>query len=145
MDTNPFTAPRPLRLLLVDCNDTLRTSLDAWLQQEFPGVWVDTVANRPAAEALAGENPPAVVLVNIDARRGEGYATLRSLRVHLPGALLIGLSLYPVEYFREQASKAGANACACIALADNRLRDLLQPLLPTSRQAVTAVRVGERV
>lgn len=144
MDTTPLTAPRPLRLLLVDCNDTLRTGLDAWLQQEFPGVWIDTASNRPAAEALAGENPPAVVLVNIDARRGEGFATLRSLRAHLPGALLIGLSLYPVEYFREQASKAGANACACIVLADNRLRDLLRPLLSASRQVSPGWSSGDR-
>jgi len=47
-----------------------------------------------------------------------------------PDTLCVALSVYPVEYFELAAAAAGAQACACIVLTDNRLRDLLRRLLP---------------
>ncbi len=129
MNEASHPSPGPTRVLLVECNATLRVGLQAWLQQEFPHQKIDTASSRELAEKLATEHPPALVLVDIDALRGEGFATLRSLGALLPEALFVALSLYPVDYFREPATQAGAVGCACIALSDNRLRDLLRGLL----------------
>ena len=128
MNEASHPSPGLTRILLVECNATLRVGLQAWLQQEFPHQKIDTASSRELAEKLATEHPPALVLVDIDALRDEGFATLSSLRALLPDALLVALSLYPVDYFREPALKAGAVGCACIALSDNRLRDLLRGL-----------------
>ncbi len=124
--------------MLVEWNANLRSGLHAWLVQEFPGYRVKTAAHREQAEQLAAACLPTLVLVNIDAHQGEGFATLRSLREQQPEVLLIALSLYPVTYFREAATAAGAAGCACIALADDRLRDLLRELLPSWQNRVPA-------
>lgn len=134
MDTVSPPRLRSPRLLLVDCNDTLRASLQAWLLQEFPDCHVETADSRESAEALAAEMAPLTILVNIDDRRGHGYAAVRSIRAFRREVLIVALSLYPVEYFREPAIRAGANYCACIALTDDRLRDLLRVLLPAQAE-----------
>lgn len=118
-------------MLLVECHETLRSGLHAWLRQEFPSCQIDAAASRGQAEWLAKAHPPTVVLVDIDARQGEGFASLRSLRALLPTVPLVALSLYQVDYLREPAIHAGAVACVGIALADDSLRDLLRDLLPT--------------
>ncbi|MHB1872100.1 MAG: hypothetical protein ACYCT1_14775 [Steroidobacteraceae bacterium] len=123
-------------LLLVEWNATLRSGLQDWLHQEFRGYRVETAADREQAERAATQHSPVVAMVNIDAHRGEGLSTLRSLHALVPDAFLVALSLYPVEYFRDAAMHAGAVGCACIAMADDKLRDLVRSLLAPAR-AVT--------
>jgi DNA-binding NarL/FixJ family response regulator len=134
MDSTSNFDPTPSGILLVECNAILRDGMRAWLQQEFPNQPVDAISLFELPGKLAAGSRPALALVDIDARYGEGFAALRSLRELRPEALLIALSLYPVDYFRESAMKAGAVGCACIALADDRLRDLLRELLPSLRE-----------
>lgn len=121
----------------MEWNATLRAGLHAWLQQEFPGFRIEVAADREQAERAVTSCTVALVLVNIDAQRGEGFATLRALHSLQPEALLIALSLYPVDYFREKAMHAGAAGCACVALADDTLRDLLRELLPTTQRGIS--------
>lgn len=127
---NQDSPPALVPLLLVDANTDLRVGLAAWLRQEFPECTVATAADLARAEQLVAMAPPAIALVNVDERQGAGFATLRRLGETAPDTLCVALSVYPVEYFELAAAAAGAQACACIVLTDNRLRDLLRRLLP---------------
>ena len=137
MEVDAHSSISCIHVLLVEWNATLRSVLSAWLHQEFPGYQVETAASREQAERMAADSPLVLVLVNIDAYQGEGFATLHSLRTLQPDALLVALSLYPVAYFRESAMCAGAVQCACIALAHDDLRNLLCELLPPLRAPAT--------
>lgn len=118
------------QVLLVDCNVALRNGIEAWFRHEFPGCRIYPVADGATARILAAECSPAVALVNVDGRRNHGFETLRALRIQCPGITLVALSLYQTDYFLDAATIAGADACACVALADDHLRDLLRRVLP---------------
>ncbi len=124
------------KVLLVGWDAPLRAGLCAWLRQEFPAYRIQTAADREKAQRVLTGCSPALVLVNVDAPRGEGFAILQALRGLQPQTLLVALSLYPVVYFSERAMHAGATECACVTLADDRLRNLLSELLLYSQNRI---------
>lgn len=137
MNRTPPPSPHRTVILLIEHNVRLRAALRAWLQQEFWHCRVEAVADLALAKAATGDTTPEVALVDIDARQGDGYEALRWLRARFPGAVLIALSLFDSRYFGEAAVAAGADHCACIALSDDSLRDLLLDWRPTSLRSTT--------
>lgn len=116
-------------VLLVECNHLLHVELMMWLRQTFPRCRIDSADDHVQAAKLAAQHQPSAVLVNIDARLGAGFAALRAvhaLELRLP---LLAISQFPLEYFREPATKAGASHCVCVRSVDDALRGLLRGLL----------------
>ena len=129
MDDDAHFPYPPAIVFVLESNPLLRASLRAWLHQEFPHCQVEASASLDLAEPKLLASPPQVALVDIDPWHGEGLANLRALRARLPAATLVALTIHQPGFLHEQAIRAGASACACIALSDDSLRDLLRSLL----------------
>ncbi len=110
----PDAAPAPgaagLRVLVVDDNVDAAQTLGALL--EMTGHAVSVAHDGASALAVAGRQPPQVVLLDIGLPDQSGFEVARSMRA-LPGmaqATLIALTGWGAEQDRQRSSEAGFDA-----------------------------------
>lgn len=130
--SQPPLSPSSLpTILLIERHPLLRSTLSDWLSQEFAHCPIVVHSSLDLAEPALRKISPIVVLVGIDPRQGEGLATLRTLRRLLANTAIVALTLHPPGFLHEQALESGASACACIALSDGRLQEILHAHVPS--------------
>jgi len=101
----------PLRVLLVDDNETFLDILTRFLQENHSGEFVVVGTARDSAEALAQANAlqPQVILLDFDLPEGQRSALIRDLRSALPQVGIVAMTLQdPAVY----------DFCRQVALAD---------------------------
>ncbi|MCX6032832.1 MAG: response regulator [Chloroflexi bacterium] len=127
---------RPLRVLLVDDNETFLEILTRFLLENHGGefVVVGTAGGNAAALAQAKALQPQVILLDFDLPAGQGLALIRDLRSVLPQVSIVAMTLQaPVVY----------DYCRRVALTDGAddliLKNvLITELLPCVQRAVQA-------
>jgi DNA-binding NarL/FixJ family response regulator len=141
------SAPRPLRLLLVDDHEVVRQGLAALLARR-PAFQVVAEAGT-VAEALAAARRfrPDLVIMDVRLPDGTGIEACRDIRAEMPETRVVMLTSYPDEDAVLAAILAGASG---YLLKEIRGRDLVAALESVGRgdslldPAVTE-RVLERV
>jgi DNA-binding NarL/FixJ family response regulator len=119
----------PLSVLLVDDNPHFLRVLDSFLADAGEGEVrvVGNVLGGGDAVARAEWHQPDIVLVDLKMPDVPGLQLLPQLRLTLPSAILIAMSLSDSDEYRDAAAAAGADAFVSKASLD---RDLL----PTIRR-----------
>jgi PAS domain S-box-containing protein len=111
-DERDVPNPRAQRVLLVDDNADLRTSLAAVLQH--PGCEIRTAADGVEAVAAAQEWRPDVAFVDIHMPRMNGFQVARKLREQFPPGsmkLILMSGVAMDEALVRDATQAGFDAC----------------------------------
>jgi CheY-like chemotaxis protein len=101
---------RPIRVLLVDDQDSVRCGLRMRLTLEDDVVVAGEAADGEAAVAEAERLRPDVVLMDVEMPGSGGIAACRRITEALPGTPVIMLSLYDDTPTRQLAHLAGAQA-----------------------------------
>ena len=126
----------PLRVLLVDDNETFLEIRARFLQENHSGEFVVLGTAGGSAEALAQANAlqPQVILLDFDLPNGQRSVLIRDLRSVLPQVGIVALTLQDPSVY---------DYCRQVALADGAddlvLKSaLITELLPCIRRVVQA-------
>jgi DNA-binding NarL/FixJ family response regulator len=121
-----------LSVLLVDDNPTFLRVLTRFLtdQNEIALEVVGTVIGGEEAVAQAETLQPDVVLVDLQMPLRSGLELLPHLRVRLPDARLIALTLLDPDSFRQPALAAGADAFVSKARLEHDLLPAIRSFVP---------------
>jgi DNA-binding NarL/FixJ family response regulator len=145
--TGDTTAPRPLRLLVVDDHEVVREGLVALLSRRNEFQVVAEAGTVAEALVAARRFEPDLVIMDIRLPDGSGIEACREIRAEFPKIRVVMLTSYPDEEAVLSAILAGASG---YLLKQVRGRDLVSALEAVGRgdslldPAVTE-RVLERV
>ncbi len=117
----------PIRILLVDDNQTFLRTAGSHLQSFADLQVVGAADSAGAALALASELQPHVVLLDLQMPDLPGLELIPQLRARLPWASIVILTLHDLKQYREAALAAGADAFVA-------KRSLLAELAPAIRR-----------
>ena len=126
---------RPIRVLLVDDQDSVRCGLRMRLALEDDVVVAGEAADGEAAVAEAERLRPDVVLMDVEMPGSGGIAACRRIAEALPGTAVIMLSLYDDTPTRQLAHLAGAT---CFVAKHEIDRALLAAIRSAAGQAPAA-------
>ena len=128
--TGDTTAPRPLRLLVVDDHEVVRQGLVALLDRRegFQVVAEAGTAAEAVEQALRFE--PDIVVMDVRLPDGSGIEACREIRAELPTTRVVMLTSYPDEEAVLSAIVAGASG---YLLKQIRARDLVAALETVGR------------
>jgi len=114
----------PLRVLLVDDNETFLEILTRFLQESHGGEFVVVGTAGKSAEALAQANAlqPQVILLDFDLPEGQRSALIRDLRIALPQVSIVAMTLQDPGVY---------DYCRRVALADGADDLILKNVLTT--------------
>jgi len=128
MTTSPTERPK-IRVLLVDDNATFLTSAAEFLERQTELVLIGAINTAEDALSRVELLKPDVILLDLEMPGVSGLEIIPQLRVRLPQAGIIALSLLSGVSCREAALEAGANEFV------SKTR-LVTDLLPVIRQVV---------
>lgn len=97
----------PIRILIVEDDDAIATGLSLNLKLE--GYASDIVRDGAAADARLAEDPPDLVLLDINLPEKDGLSVLRTLRARSAQPPVIVLSAREGEYDKVAALRLGAD------------------------------------
>jgi two-component system NarL family response regulator len=100
---------RPIRVFIADDHPILRIGLSMYLEKNPRIRIVGEADNGFDAVKLISENPPDVVLMDIDMPGLSGIEATRLLRKSLPELIVIVLSTYTKKEYIQEAMAEGAN------------------------------------
>ena len=121
-----------IRVLLVDDHEAFLRVATEFLQRHEDLVVVGTARGGKEALAQAQELRPEVILVDLNMPGMNGMETIPRLRVMLPQAGIIALTLLDVNTYRRPALAAGADDFVAKA-------NLTTDLLPAIRRVMQIV------
>jgi CheY-like chemotaxis protein len=124
-----------LRILVVDDNEDAANALSEAL--ELMGHATCVVRDGPTALEMAEPFAPEIALVDIELPVMDGYELARRLREQRGGAglLLVAITGYGQERDRERALEAGFNVHLVKPVTLERLRAVLEELVPKEASA----------
>jgi DNA-binding NarL/FixJ family response regulator len=124
----------PIRVLLADDHPVVRAGLASVLSEQRDFQLVGEAGDGERAVALACEQRPDVVLMDLRMPRMDGLTAIMHITRELPNVRILALSTYDGDADIRRALEAGARGY------------LLKDMLPTQLvSAVRAVHAGERV
>jgi DNA-binding NarL/FixJ family response regulator len=124
----------PIRVLLADDHPVVRAGLASVLSEQSDFQLVGEAGDGERAVALAREQRPDVVLMDLRMPHMDGIAAIAQITRELPGVRVLALSTYDGDADIRRALEAGARGYL--------LKDMLLTHLVS---AVRAVHAGERV
>ena len=101
MDSRP-------KILTIDDHEAFRTTLVDWLTTSIPGAVVLGAASAEEGLAIARDERPDVVLMDIGLPRMSGLEATKRLLVEQPGAKVVIVSIFETASHRAAAAAAGA-------------------------------------
>jgi DNA-binding NarL/FixJ family response regulator len=120
---------RAAAILVVDDHDAVRTSLQAWLEVEFPHCEVLTASCGEDALELAYQRQPQVLIMDITLPGMNGIEATRRVKALCPSTRVIILSIHDSENHRADAHAAGADAYVSKATMQSTLVSVLETCL----------------
>jgi DNA-binding NarL/FixJ family response regulator len=99
----------PISILLVDDNPSFLRIATRFLQEHDDVVVVGTAGGGEEALALAEDQQPDIVLIDLAMPGLSGLATIPLLRIVLPEVGIIALTVLDTNGYRQAALAAGAN------------------------------------
>jgi DNA-binding NarL/FixJ family response regulator len=99
----------PISILLVDDNPSFLRIATRFLQEHDDVMVVGTAGGGEEALALAQDQQPDVVLIDLAMPGLSGLATIPLLRIVLPEVGIIALTVLDTNGYRQAALAAGAN------------------------------------
>jgi two-component system, NarL family, response regulator NreC len=112
----------PIRLMLVDDHDLVRTSLKAFLDAQAGMAVVAEASNGQDALRLAQESQPNVTIMDITMPGVDGLETTRRMRAACPDCKVLALTVHTdKQYFFEMLSAGAAGYVTKDAAADDLL------------------------
>jgi two-component system NarL family response regulator len=100
---------RPITVFIADDHPILRIGLSMYLEKNERLRIVGEAENGFEAVKLISENPPDVVLMDIDMPGLSGIEAIRVLRKTLPDLIIIVLSTYTKKEYIQEAMSEGAS------------------------------------
>jgi DNA-binding NarL/FixJ family response regulator len=100
---------KPISILLVDDNPAFLHIASRFLQEYDDVVVVGTAGGGEEALALAQDQHPDIVLIDLAMPGLSGLATIPLLRIVLPEVGIIALTVLDTNGYRQAALAAGAN------------------------------------
>ena len=97
-----------MKVAIVDDSILIRRSLIKLVDQLNDVTEVAEATNVPEAIRLCGEFKPDVVILDIRMPGGTGFDVLKEIKKQRPTTLVIMLTRYSTDVFREEAKKGGA-------------------------------------
>lgn len=97
-------------VLVVEDHDRTRAVICDWLHFVFPEFEVLEAGDGEQALALARQHPPQLVLMDVELPGMKGIETTRRIKLAVPRAQVVALSLYAAPEYRSAALTAGAAA-----------------------------------
>lgn len=121
-----------IRVLIVDDHAVVREGIRSVLERQPGFEVVGEAGDGASAVKLATAADPDVVVLDVSMPGGSGLRTAAELRVQVPGARVLMLSMYDNAEYVLEAVRAGASG---YLLKDSAAAEL--------RQAITAVHGGD--
>jgi two-component system invasion response regulator UvrY len=120
----------PTTILIVEDHDAVRGSLREWLETMFPQCHVVEAASGEEALILAQANMPQLVIMDIGLPQMSGIEATRRIKVQVPGAQVVMLTIHEDDAYRTDAEAAGASAFVPKRRMQTKLIPTLMALLP---------------
>jgi two-component system invasion response regulator UvrY len=120
----------PTTILIVEDHDAVRGSLREWLETMFPQCHVVEAASGEEALILAQANMPQLVIMDIGLPQMSGIEATRRIKVQVPGARVVMLTIHEDDAYRTDAEAAGASAFVPKRRMQTKLIPTLMALLP---------------
>ena len=125
---------QPLRILLADDHDLVRSGLAAILNSHHDIDVIGQVADGPAAARFAAQHAPDVILMDIQMPGGDGLDATRTILRTCPNTRVLILTTFDLDEYVYRALRAGASGF------------LLKTASPTELvQAVRQCAAGDRL
>ncbi len=124
------SAPRPLRLLVVDDHEVVRQGLASLLDRRDAFQVVAEAGNVAEALEMARKYEPDIVVMDVRLPDGSGIEACREIRADLPKTKVVILTSYPDEEAVLSAIIAGASG---YLLKQIRARDLVAAIEAVGR------------
>lgn len=116
-------------VLLVDDNETVRTSLREWLSVSFPHCRFLEAKTGEEAVAIACALSPHVILMDIGLPEIGGIEATRRIKANTPQAQVVMLTIYEGSAYRSDATAAGASAYVPKRTMHTELIPIMEKLL----------------
>jgi DNA-binding NarL/FixJ family response regulator len=104
------TAPRKIRILIVDDHEAIRIALRALLSAEPDLTVVATVSSAEEALNVIEHEPIDLAIVDISLGQTNGLDLARQLRLQYPNTHVLILSMHDAAVYSARAAEAGASA-----------------------------------
>jgi NarL family two-component system response regulator LiaR len=116
----------PIRVLIVDDHDMVRSGLTFFLQSFEDLQLVGEAANGTEAVKLCAEVQPDVVLMDLIMPEVDGITAIREIHDNFPDIRLIALTSFPEQNLVTEALKAGAIGYLLKNLSIDELADAIR-------------------
>ncbi|HZQ28816.1 MAG TPA: response regulator transcription factor [Acidimicrobiales bacterium] len=100
----------PIRIVLADDSDDLRTMLRTWLEIDGRFVVTGEVSSGEELLELVGEHQPDEVVLDLAMPVVDGFAAIAQIRRASPGTKILVLSAFASPTVRRKAFSLGADA-----------------------------------
>lgn len=114
-------------IMIVEDNDTVRTSLRDWLSTTFSECSFLAAKSGEEAVALALANHPDIVLMDIGLQQMDGIEATRRIKFLLPKVHVVMLTVHEAHEYKADAISAGASAY----VTKRKMHKELIPILTT--------------
>lgn len=132
----------PTTILIVDDHAGLRQVLRDWMHLHFPACCIRAAASGEEAVALAQNEPPELVIMDVSLPGIDGFEAARQIRGQSAAARVVMLSLHDAVRYRAEAAAAGASAYVSKHRLHSDLLPTVRALLSQPTQANGAVADG---
>jgi DNA-binding NarL/FixJ family response regulator len=120
----------PTTILIVEDHDAVRGSLREWLETVFPQCHILEAASGEEAVVMAQANTPRLVVMDIGLPQMSGIEATRRIKVQVPSAQVVMLTIHEDDAYRTDAQAAGASAFVPKRRMQTKLIPTLTALLP---------------
>ncbi len=97
------------RILIVDDNGSFRQAFRRGLQESFPGIAIDEVADGDEALHKVEATPPDLIFMDIRLPGENGLELTKKIKATHPNITILILTSYDLPEYRDSAFQSGAD------------------------------------